>query len=364
MNPHSLKSLFDSLNSTGIIYIDKTGKVTSANNFLLSNSKGELQELILNPPPENIFNTCKNDKMFTGFVTLQGKYSPYSLKGTAILAESDLCLLVVERSSQEKNHILGKILKTHDKINKMNQDIIKENIKFKHNLEKMLTDKDKLLNKVNETAHDLKAPLFTIKGFSQLLDEALGDTSEEIKKYLNFIITSSSKMSDFIDKQLKASSETENIDELPELDLSEIREELNSTFSLEVDKSNLLIEFKGEKSVNFKKHELLKILKNLVSNSLTHSGVSPVKVTIDFENMKSGFKLKYCDNGKGVEPSMVEKIKAKNYTSNKNENNGKSHGLGLFLIEEIVNSNSGNFDIISDPGNGFKCTIFIASSLL
>ncbi len=82
---------------------------------------------------------------------------------------------------------------------------------------------------------------------------------------------------------------------------------------------------------------IYRILQELISNTLKHSGANEVK--IELTRNEDNLRINYSDNGKGFDTSL------------------KMEGIGLRNIESRINQVGGNWELISRAGNGIRAEI-------
>jgi signal transduction histidine kinase len=85
---------------------------------------------------------------------------------------------------------------------------------------------------------------------------------------------------------------------------------------------------------------LYRVICELVSNSLRHSGASGVTLALDYDGR--GITLDYGDNGRGFNPAAA----------------GAS-GMGLSNISSRINTLGGNLEMHSSPGEGMRAKVRI-----
>lgn len=88
---------------------------------------------------------------------------------------------------------------------------------------------------------------------------------------------------------------------------------------------------------------------NLINNAVQAEATEITIILQDFEN---GFELKVCDNGSGMSEEVRAQAKTPFYTTK-----AKGTGLGLAVVEAVVNAHGGEMLIDSMPGMG--CTVII-----
>lgn len=110
-----------------------------------------------------------------------------------------------------------------------------------------------------------------------------------------------------------------------------------------------------EKTKNIKanKDSMIWVFVNLILNAI-QSKEDNIEIKIDIKN-ESGFIVFYIeDNGPGISKDLIEKIKTPFFTTKKD-----GTGLGLAVVDSIIRSHEGTFEIIDSLEGGLKIKIKI-----
>jgi signal transduction histidine kinase len=98
---------------------------------------------------------------------------------------------------------------------------------------------------------------------------------------------------------------------------------------------------------------LKQLFLNLVKNAIESIQHSHGNLNVTLSNRNKTLLVDISDNGKGMTPSMVQKIFDPFFTSKAHPN----IGLGLSLCKEIVEKHRGTIDVVSSEKNGTRITI-------
>jgi signal transduction histidine kinase len=202
--------------------------------------------------------------------------------------------------------------------------------------------KDEIISAIS---HEFKNPIAIISGYSETIlnDEQMPQAMKN--KFLNKIYTNSNKMSQIIDKlrlTLKLEEGKQELLLIP----SSMKKLIETCISDLKDKyKNRQILISGE-DIHLKVDETLisMAISNLIENALKYS---------EKEVIVSISKTSICiiDKGIGIEANELEKINHKFYrVSNNGWNN--SLGLGLFIVQSILNLHNFKLEISSELEKG------------
>lgn len=110
-------------------------------------------------------------------------------------------------------------------------------------------------------------------------------------------------------------------------------------------RQDALFKLKIEDATVMANEALKSVIENLVSNSIIHSQVSPVEITVEVTKAEGECILRVSDNGIGIPDELKERIFEASYSR-------KGGGLGLFLVKKIVNMFGGNVRIYDNKPRG------------
>ena len=229
-------------------------------------------------------------------------------------------------------------------------------------LEKRVLQRTKELENKNKeleqfayiTSHDLKEPLSTIIGFSELLisnnQKELNDNS---LMYINYILESSKRMTNLINDILNYSK----LDQLKKIDSINCNDIIKSILN---DLSSIISSNKAQ--VNFYNLPILKgyktgirlLLQNLISNSLKFKkdNLAPI-INITHTEHQNYYEFCIEDNGIGISINNQKNI-FEIFNRVHSNNNIKGTGIGLAHCKKIIQLHEGKIWVESKEGMGSK----------
>ncbi len=216
---------------------------------------------------------------------------------------------------------------------------------------------------LSHVSYELRTPLTTIIGFSDLLaEEVSGPLNTKQRDYLNDIKTSSQMLLTIINDILDlavidagaldlklAPVKVEDVIEAAELG---VRERLSRA------KVNLDVHIaKGAGTVMADYNRLIQVIYNLLSNAI---GFSPEDgtITLTCRREKNGIAISVQDTGLGIPEEEQETV----FDRFELRGRGSRHrgaGLGLSLVKSIVQLHKGRIDLRSTPGAGTTVTVHL-----
>lgn len=272
-----------------------------------------------------------------------------------IKKETDLILYFLKDLTSKKNPIpiesnytfeFYKIAKLLNKVSKELSQKDLEKSKQTAKLKLANRQKDEIISAIS---HEFKNPIAIISGYSETILNEKELPVEMKNKFLEKILSNSNKMTQLIDK-LRFTLKLEDQNQELILKTTSIKKLVESCVSdLKIKYKNRDILITGI-DVNLDIDEVLIsiAISNLIENALKYS---QEEVLIEIENNK----ISIIDKGIGIEEKDLEKIKRKYYRAANNSWNN-SLGLGLFIVQSILNSHNFKLEIKSEINNG---SIFI-----
>jgi len=203
-------------------------------------------------------------------------------------------------------------------------------------------------NSSADLAHEIRNPLASLKGASELLDSTT-DKEERIKlikilthdvQRIERLITDYSQM---LKDEASLSREKMRVLDMNNL-ITNVVDEFNNTSPVTEKNIKFLV---NNKNLNGHKLEIFgienrlqQVLANLLDNAVSFSPKDS-NIVIDIESSKDFISVKIKDIGPGFSEINTEKI-FKRFYSNRPENFGEHSGLGLNIVKSIVEMHGGN----------------------
>ncbi|MBS8121947.1 PAS domain-containing sensor histidine kinase [Candidatus Vampirococcus lugosii] len=224
-------------------------------------------------------------------------------------------------------------------------------------LEEINKTKDEFINIVS---HELRTPMTTIKGYiSMILEGDAGDINDEVKIYLNKIITNSQRLiyliNDILDVQ-KLESGKMNFN-FTKFDFVKLLDEVYFDMLNLAKKNNQKLLLNNDfKSLYIicDRNKLIQVLVNLINNSIKFT---PKGGEINIISKINGDFLEICvvDTGIGISEDDLNKIFEKfGQVKNSLTRDIEGTGLGLFIVKSIIENLGGKINIESKLGVGTK----------
>lgn len=314
---------------------------------------------------DNIFivNDARKDERFhdNPLVTEEPNvvfYAGVSLRTKNDLPLGTLCVLDNEPKELNQNQKDSLAILSKQIMNVL--ALRKKEITLKDTLQELEIKNRELARFSSAAAHDLKSPLASIKGLSNLLlDQYKSKIGEDGTQMLELIEKSSSNLMNLIDGLLDYST-TKNIqnNDKEEIDLSNLLDlicNLHSTStSLNLTKKITIDKVIANKAV------LNQVFLNLIVNAIKYNDKETIELEVGAHNTDTHYEFYVQDNGPGIPEKEHENIfTAFNILSEKDRFGNRGTGIGLASVKKVVESCGGTISVQSskEKGTRFDFTI-------
>lgn len=218
--------------------------------------------------------------------------------------------------------------------------------------------KDRLFSIIS---HDIRSPLSTILGYSEIILEDLDELSkDEIREYSYYINNVAKEINGLMSNLLDWSRiQLDRIDFAPEeIALDKVVNKVIGLFkqSAELKQISLNSSINGASQVYADSNMLNTILRNLVSNAIKFTDTDgTVSISATIKGHKTLITVR--DNGIGITSHELKNLfRVENHKPKVGTNNEKGTGLGLLLCKEFVEQHGGALKVESSPGEGSSFT--------
>ena len=215
------------------------------------------------------------------------------------------------------------------------------------------------LNAFSHTvSHDLRNPLSSIKGFTELLLMEEETLTEDMKFILGRVLANANKMEIMIREILNYSKAgSQPITRVP-VDMKRMLEEIKEELIIGLKQPGLEIIIGPAPMIYGDPVMINQIFSNVMENAVKYSAkqTNPV-VTITGEVVENG--IQYCirDNGIGIKAEDAEKIFGL-FSRTEQASEFEGSGVGLAIVRKLVKKHEGRVWVESEPGRGSSFFIF------
>ncbi len=197
-----------------------------------------------------------------------------------------------------------------------------------------------------ELAHEIRNPLGSIKLFSSLLEKDPDDRPDQSK--LAGQISHGVQILENIVSNMLAFSANVTPKRLP-LSVANILEQSLPLFEMEMKRKNIILDFKPPSQaleILGDEHLLKQVILNLCNNAIKAMEESG-RLAISVKSHEDYVEIIIKDNGCGIPESKLHKIFDPFFTTFQG-----GTGLGLSVVNQIIEKHRGAIDVRSKPGKG------------
>ncbi|WP_371373552.1 two-component system sensor histidine kinase AtoS [Sporomusa aerivorans] len=326
----------------GVITVDINGTITSANKSAEALTGYASAEIVDKPYKEIFcegkhFNSLLLDTLATG-ASYVGVETDYPVKNKNIYIS-----ISTSRLKDSTNKIIGAV-------------VVFKDLTEQHRLQAQMQKAERLASLgelMAGVAHEIRNPLTAIKGFVQYLQVA--DTEEERKEYMPVIIKEVDRVNRVIETLLyfsrtcKADYKPMSINDLIEETLVLVKNtgtKHRLEFRLQLDKTIPRIEGDAE--------QLKQVLLNLLINAVQAIPQQGIVEIATWQDEAGIVQVRITDTGQGIEEAELSKVFDPFFTTK-----AAGTGLGLAVVQRIMNAHYGKIDIQSEVGEGTAVTLEI-----
>lgn len=211
----------------------------------------------------------------------------------------------------------------------------------------------------SNVSHELKTPMTSIRGYSELLETGVINDKEASKKALDKIHDEVNNMSTLINDILMISRlENKDVDVIKHpVHLAPLVDEIIDTMQVEVDKKNLKVVKELEDITYTSNHQHMhQLLSNLITNAIKYN-VEGGKIKIKSYLLGKNIIIEVSDTGRGISKIDQGRVFERFFRcdSGRDKETGGT-GLGLSIVKHIVQFYQGTITLTSklNQGTTFK----------
>ena len=338
---NSLREIEESKNQiNGILMSIGDGLVVTDNNNLV---------ILLNPMAEKILGKSAKELLFNPLD--EGIFKQLTSNGNSQSSQNHFDIVL-------SNSIDGEMSKTYNAVtnpisDKEGSTIGRVTIMFDVTREREV---DRLKTEFLSTAaHELRTPLSSIQGFSELLMINHSLSEDQKKDLFKIINTESLNLSNIVDDLLDVSRIESGASFSLNKDFYDAKNLVNSIinfFSKQTElHSFVLFAPNDDFKIFIDKEKMEQALKNLYSNAIKYSPKGG-KIETTIQVLENEVKFSIKDQGIGMSPVQVQKVFNKFYRANTGNSEIGGAGLGMTIVKFIIEKHKGRIWLESEPERG------------
>lgn len=187
-------------------------------------------------------------------------------------------------------------------------------------------------------AHDIKSPINSAQGLLQLIkqNQEIGNHTETAK-YVELLEDVIGSSKDFIDEVLKFALDNSEAERKESVDVNELLRKIKKRFSVE---QNVVFKIEKMPVIECNKLSLKQIFNNILSNAIKFNNKEQCIIAIEYVEHSFSHEFIVRDNGPGIKKSDVNKVF--NFKEILESTNEESTGVGLSIVQRMVQDNAGS----------------------
>ena len=221
----------------------------------------------------------------------------------------------------------------------------------------------------SNVSHELKTPITSIRGYSELLEAGVINDEGAKKKALDKIHDEVDNMSNLINDILMISRlENKDIDVIKHpVHLMPLVDEIVDTMQVEIDKRHLTVTKNVEDITYISNHQhMYQLLSNLITNAIKYN-VENGSITIEAHQSETNIIIVVSDTGRGISKIDQGRVFERFFRCDQGRDKETGGtGLGLAIVKHIVQYYHGNIHLSSklNEGTTFKIVLPMVDKIL
>lgn len=235
-----------------------------------------------------------------------------------------------------------------------------------------LTDRNKALKATSEelekftyiASHDLKSPLRTITSFVGLAKRKLKkERYEDAKEDLSFIENSAIQMTNLVESILEYAKLNDNDKkDFEHVDLNEVFELSKQHMSVDIKTKNAIVTCDPLPQFYCHKFDVMRMFQNFMQNGIKYNEDESPSVHLSSKIVDNHLILSFSDNGIGIDEQYHDYV-FRFFKRLHNSDKYGGSGMGLGIVNKIVNGYGGRIKVNSKVGHGSTFSISLPYDL-
>lgn len=213
------------------------------------------------------------------------------------------------------------------------------------------------------TAYDMREPLRSVRIYTQMVEDKLGDKlDDEAKQWLTMILNANRRVENMVDG-LRNYSESGEDGEVVDLDLDALLSEVLGELGDQVKKTGTVIKREPLGHTRGVREHYRQLMLQLIGNGIKFSAghASPEVEIGPLPSSGAGVGFYVRDNGIGVAKQYHARILGLFERLNSDPELAGT-GVGLAICKRIVDESGGRLDVVSEEGKGAEFRVVMPSS--
>lgn len=209
---------------------------------------------------------------------------------------------------------------------------------------------------ISTAAHELRTPMTSILGYTELMLEQLDDfETSQLKEFLQIVFERSESLSqiisDMLDLSRVQSGRLISLEKYPG-DLVSLVRQIVTSYEYNVNSCEIIVNAEENLPlIFFDPRKLTQVFDNLLSNAVKFSPDGGA-VAVIVRSIPGGISVVIRDQGVGMSAAQKERVFDKFYRADYSNTAVSGLGLGMSLVKSIIEGHDGRIWIETEPGKG------------
>jgi signal transduction histidine kinase len=209
---------------------------------------------------------------------------------------------------------------------------------------------------IGAIAHDLRTPLFSLRGYLEGLERGLASTPEKAAHYLAITRQQADSLERLV-ADLFTFTRLDYLEETPQrepVDLAMLLGAAVESAQPRAAEKHITLVAQGPPACVLEgdPHLLTRAVENLLDNALRHTPAGG-RISVYWERAAAGYRFLVADSGPGIAPTDLPHIFDPLYRGETSRNRATGGaGLGLAIAQRILHAHGGSLTAATQPGGG------------
>ncbi|MGG1519478.1 HAMP domain-containing sensor histidine kinase [Paenibacillus oryzisoli] len=243
---------------------------------------------------------------------------------------------------------------SRDEVRRLADDFNRMSEALQEHIELLHLEQGKQKKFYDNVTHELKTPLTSIIGFSDLIDKL--EKVEDIRNCNGYIRKESAKLLQMVEELLQSSLKGEEAwrVQLQRTDLTAVLTDSLRILEPTLQKSSISTALQAEPcEVYLDPARTQQVIFNVIDNAIKHSKCTHLTLTLDTVAARAGTcLLRIADNGQGMSEADAAELFLPAEEKPSRPVTANSHGLGLLLSKQLMELQGGDIAVSTRLGVG------------
>lgn len=216
---------------------------------------------------------------------------------------------------------------------------------------------------IANVSHELRTPIQMLQGYTEALLDGIGETKEERDEFLYIILDESRRLNRMVNELLNIARYDAGTNDLAlePVPIESLFQKVSNNFKQSMFDNRIALDYDAPPQLDWllDYDKMIQVLTNLIDNAIRYTDEGD-SITLSAHVVEEGLELKVSDTGVGISEKHLPHIFDRFYKVDAARTRGNhGTGLGLFIVQTIVQSHGGTIDVESKIGEGTTFIIVI-----